>query len=147
MSVDLAFEGEVPEFVDSNVVLYAHDVSADDKYEIAQELLRRLTEQKIGAASIQVLQEFYVNARRKLRVPISAYRAQHQLRSLSTWSIHEPTTRDVQAAAELAETAQLTFWDAMIVTSAAALGCKVLWSEDLNHGQVIGGVEIRNPFR
>ncbi|CAN5351161.1 hypothetical protein BH23ACT9_BH23ACT9_21880 [soil metagenome] len=60
--------------------------------------------------------------------------------------MHAPLAHDVLAAAAVAEHHQLSFWDAMIVRSAAELGCSTLWTEDLNSGQQIGGVTVRNPF-
>lgn len=134
------------EFVDTNVLLYLHDVTAGVKYQTARRLVHRLAADHLGVTSIQVMQEFYTNATRKLSRPLSSARARTQLAALAVWPVHEPTAGDVLAATELAETAQLSFWDAMIVTSAAAMGCTVLWTEDLNAGQIIAGVMISNPF-
>ena len=94
-----------------------------------------------------MLQEFYVNATRKIAEPLSHDVAIGRLRILSRWPLHVPRAHDVIVAAELADTTQLSFWDAMIIRSATALGCATLWSEDLNDGQTIAGVTVRNPFR
>jgi predicted nucleic acid-binding protein len=134
------------EFVDSNVLLYLHDVTAGEKHRVAKDLVKHVTVHRKGATSIQVMQEFYTNATRKLDRPLPADRARSQIRALALWPTHNPNPADVLAATGLAETAQLSFWDAMILTSAAALGCTMLWSEDLNNGQAIGGVTVRNPF-
>lgn len=72
--------------------------------------------------------------------------AVERVRVLSRWPTHAPAAHDVTAAAVLAHDAQLSFWDAMIIRSATELGCAVLWSEDLNVGQRIAGVEVRDPF-
>jgi predicted nucleic acid-binding protein len=72
--------------------------------------------------------------------------ARARLRLLAQWPVHSPGAADVVAAADLAERHTLSFWDAMIIRSAEALGCAVVWSEDLNAGQRIAGVEIANPF-
>jgi len=87
-----------------------------------------------------------VNATRKIAGPLRPDIALDRIRAFSRWPTHAPTAHDVIAAATLARTATLSFWDAMIVHSAAELGCAVLWSEDLNAGQRISGVEVRNPF-
>lgn len=135
-----------PQFVDTNVLLYAYDPAAGARHEAARELVGRLGRDRQGVLSVQVLQEFYVNVVRKIAVPLPPADARQRLRVLSRWPVHSPLAADVLAAAELAESSQLSFWDAMILRSAAAMDCDVLWSEDLNAGQVIAGVEVRNPF-
>lgn len=138
---------ETRAFVDTNVLLYAYDPSSGPRHERAARLVGDLGAQRRGAASIQVLQEFYVNATRKIAEPLAHDDAIGRLRALGRWPLHVPRVSDVIAAANLAQAAQLSFWDAMIVRSAAELRCETLWSEDLNHGQFIEGVAIRNPFR
>lgn len=133
-------------FVDANVILYAYDRSAGSRHERAAQLVGDLGARRRGALSIQVLQEFYVNATRKLAEPLAHDLALGRVRALARWPLHVPRAADVFAAAQLSHDAQLSFWDAMIVRSAAALGCATLWSEDLNDGQQIAGVTIRNPF-
>jgi predicted nucleic acid-binding protein len=134
------------EFLDSNVVLYAYDTSAGAKYLTARQLVRRLGRSRSGAVSVQVLQEFYVNAVSKIAARMSPEEARSRLRALSRWSVHSPMAADVMAAIHLATENQISFRDAMIVRSAGQLGCATLWSEDLNAGQTIGGVLIANPF-
>ncbi len=134
------------EFVDTNVLLYAYDEGAGDRHDRAIELVGSLGRARRVATSIQILQEFYVNVTRKGAVPLSVTDARARLRMLSRWPTHSPLGHDVIAATEIAETHQLSFWDAMVVRSAIRMDCPVLWSEDLNAGQLISGVEIRNPF-
>lgn len=134
------------EFVDTNVLLYAYDPGAGERHEQARELVGRLGRGRKGALSAQVLQELYVNLVRKVAVPVAPGEALVRLRALSRWHAHSPWPRDVIAAVELSERHQLAFWDAMIVNSAARLGCSVLWTEDLNAGQEMLGVRISNPF-
>lgn len=134
------------EFVDTNVVLYAYDVTAGARHDAARELMSRLGRERTGVVSVQVLQEFYVNATRKIAVPLDTTTARERVRVLGRWATHSPTAADVLAAAELADAAQLSFWDAMIVRSAAEMGCRTVWSEDLNAGQLIAGVRVVNPF-
>lgn len=78
--------------------------------------------------------------------PISPEQARQRLRTLARWPTHAPLPSDVLDAAELAEQHQLSFWDAMILRSASQLDCATLWTEDLNPGQRVAGVEIANPF-
>lgn len=134
-------------FVDTTILLYAYDRSAGARHEQAATLVGDLGAARLGALSVQVLQEFYVNATRKIAEPLSHAVALGRLRILSRWSMHVPQAHDVIAAAELAEAAQLSFWDAMIVHSASVLGCGTVWSEDLNDGQRIAGVTVHNPFK
>lgn len=135
-----------PEFVDTNLLLYAYDPAAGRRHELARELVGTLGRTRRGALSVQILQEFYVNAVRKIAVPLSPADARKRLGVLSRWRAHSPLPHDVIAAAQLADRHQLSFWDAMIVRSAAELGCRILWSEDLNSGQQIAGVTVRNPL-
>jgi predicted nucleic acid-binding protein len=135
------------EFVDTNILLYAYDTSAAARHDRAREIVGRLGRERTGVLSVQVLQEFIVNATRKIAVPLSPGVARERVRVLARWRLHTPTAADVIAASEVAEQAQLSFWDAMIVRSAAQMNCSVLWTEDLNHGQLVSGVELRNPFR
>lgn len=133
-------------FVDTNILVYAYDAGAGERHERAVDLVSRLGRDQSGAISVQVLQEFYVTMTRKIAVTMDPEVARERVRILSRWRVHSPLAADVLAAAELAQSAQVSFWDAMIVRSASALGCAVLWSEDLNAGQRIDGVLVRNPF-
>lgn len=133
--------------MDTNVLLYAFSQDNPAKRERAQSLLDRLWQGGTGRLSTQVLQEFYVNATRKLALPVSPEQAQAVILSLSQWDYHRPDAQDILAAAVLAQRHQISFWDAMIMHSAEALGANLLWSEDLNPGQRFGVVEVRNPFQ
>lgn len=135
------------EFVDTNVLLYAYDRGAQTRHDTAAQLVGDLGASQRGAISIQVLQEFYVNATRKIAEPLADDVALGRVRILSHWPLHVPHVVDILSAAELAQANRLSFWDAMIVHSAGVLGCTTVWSEDLNHGQQINGITIRNPFR
>ncbi|BBZ13107.1 PIN domain-containing protein [Mycobacterium branderi] len=134
------------EFVDTNVLLYAYDTAAGQRHDAAADLVARLWRERNGAISVQVLQEFFVNATQKVAAPLTPEAAIDRLRSLSRWRVHSPLADDVVAAASLSQRHQLSFWDAMIVRSATELRCGTLWSEDLNDGQLIEGVRVRNPF-
>jgi predicted nucleic acid-binding protein len=134
------------EFVDTNVLVYAHDASAGAKHLRAKQLLTELWAGGNGCLSVQVLQEFYVNITRKVNQPLDVESARLRVEDLSYWLVHSPTAADVVEAIQLHQRAHLSFWDAMVLTSAQKLGCNVLWSEDLNEDQVMAGVRIRNPF-
>jgi predicted nucleic acid-binding protein len=131
------------EFVDTNVFIYAHDHSAGRKHAVAADLLARLWERHSGAVSIQVLVEFYAaTIKRGLKVRD----AEAVISDLETWTLHRPDHADVIRAIELLRRYKISWWDALVVNSANELGCAVLWTEHLNHGQRYGGVTVRNPF-
>ncbi|HEU0190768.1 MAG TPA: PIN domain-containing protein [Mycobacterium sp.] len=134
------------DFVDANILLYAYDAAAGEKQEVAGTLVDRLWRERRGALSVQVLQEFYVNATRKITKTMDPDIAVDTLKNLAQWRVHSPLPDDVIAAATLSSRHRLSFWDAMIVRSAAELRCDTLWTEDLNDGQVIEGVQVSNPF-
>lgn len=133
-------------FVDSNILIYAHDADAGAKRIRAAAKLRELWESGGGRLSVQVLQEFFVNVTRKLGTPVARSTAREVVSSYGAW-IHEPTTAGtVTRAIDIAEMAQLQFWDALIVAAAEQTDANRIYSEDLNAGQKIAGVEIVNPL-
>lgn len=134
------------QFVDTNVLVYAHDVTASDKHIRAKQLVADLWTDGTGCLSVQVLQEFYVTVTRKVQRPLDLNVAQQLVEDLGQWLVHSPTVGDIVEAIQLHQSARLSFWDAMVLTSAQKLNCTVIWSEDLNTGQVIGGVSVKNPF-
>lgn len=133
-------------FVDTNVLVYAHDATAGSKRDRARELVAELWDTGEGCLSVQVLQEFFVNVTRKVAKPLGVEAAITIISDLAHWHLHAPGAQDVLAAAELHRDAQVSFWDAMILRSAEELGCALLYSEDLNPGQRFNGVVVRNPF-
>ena len=133
-------------FVDTNILLYAHDDSAGTKRDRARALLEQLWDSREGCLSVQVLQEFFVNATRKIPKPLSAETAKEIVADLSHWHMHVPGADDVLGAIGIHQRAGISFWDSMIVRSAAEMGCDVLYSEDLNAGQDYSGVRAENPF-
>lgn len=134
------------EFVDANVLVYAFDASAGRKKAAAEQLLARLWESGAGCLSVQVLQEFFVTVTRKVAHPLSVDEAADRVREFATWKVFAPTVNDVLGAIALQKQSTLNFWDAMVLQAAAESGCDVLWTEDLNDGQKIRGVRIRDPF-
>jgi predicted nucleic acid-binding protein len=135
------------QFVDSNILVYAHDAAAGPRHEMARALLESLWRSRRGCLSIQVLQEFYVTVTRKVARPYAPAKAARIITDLQLWRTHVPAAGDVLAAIEVQTRYQLSFWDAMILYSANSLGCSVLWTEDLTAGQVVGQTTVRNPFK
>lgn len=133
-------------FVDTNVLIYAHDVDAKAKHEAAKSVLEELWNGRCGVLSVQVLQEFYVNVTRKIRRPISRESARLVVNTYSIWCT-ETTTSEISNAFRIEDESRLGFWDALIVASAIKSGANRVLSEDLNAGQMISGVRIENPFR
>lgn len=134
-------------FVDSNILIYAHDRDAGLRRERARQLCEKLWEERSGCVSVQVLQELYVTITRKLRAPAAKARARELVRAYSSWVISPTTAETVIRATELTEAAQIGFWDALIVAAAEQSGADTLFSEDLSDGQVIAGVRVVNPLR
>lgn len=133
-------------FVDTNVLIYAHDVDAGHKRDVARELLQNLWAERTGVLSTQVLQEFYVNTTRKIQTPLSKPAARSVVSTYAPWCAGGVTPEDFTAAFEIEDSAGIGFWDALIVASAARSGADRILSEDLNAGQAIAGVTIVNPF-
>lgn len=134
-------------FLDTNVLLYAHDRDAGERHERAVGVVTELWERGTGALSTQVLQEFYVSATRKLTQPLTRRDARELLSDYSTWRVHRISPQDVLDASMLEEQHILQFWDALIVTAAGRLGATALLSEDLQDGRRFGPLTIRDPFR
>ncbi len=133
-------------FLDTNVVVYVFDHDEPSKSRRAKDVLKRAKPGEL-VLSAQVLSEFYVTVTRKLKRPLTAAlaaRAVDQLGLLAAVSIDADL---VKAAIRISDSSQLSYWDGLIVASAATAGCERLLSEDLNDGQVISGVRVENPFR
>lgn len=133
-------------FLDTNILIYAYDRDAGQKREQAAELISALWKQRSGILSTQVLQEFYVNVTRKIPTPLSPAKARDIVRKYLTWPIIENNGASVLTASEIQERFLLSFWDALILAAAREGGAQELISEDFNHGQIILGLTIRNPF-
>jgi len=132
-------------FVDTNVLVYAHDADASAKRQIAKEILRELWVERTGVLSVQVLQEFYVNVTRKIPSPLTKASARLVVDGYATWCV-ETTPTEIAGAFRIEDEARISFWDALIVSSAVKSGATRILSEDLNAGQQIGGIFIENPF-
>ena len=135
-----------PIFVDTNVLIYAHDVEAGDRHETARRLLTQLWRSRRGTLSTQVLQEFYVNVTRKIPVPLDRPTARRLVRQYGVWPVVTVNAADVAEASEIEEQAQVSFWDALILVAAQRAGAGTLLSEDMSGGQVMAGIRVLNPF-
>ncbi|MBI4701142.1 MAG: PIN domain-containing protein [Deltaproteobacteria bacterium] len=133
-------------FVDTNVLVYAHNRDEPVKQAIAKRRVAELWETEAGALSMQVLQELYTTITRKIPQPLSRPSARELVRTYGIWLRGPTELEHVLRAAELEELHRLSFWDALVVVAAGAAGAEVLLTEDLNHGQVIEGVRVENPF-
>jgi predicted nucleic acid-binding protein len=134
-------------FVDTNVLVYAHDPSAGEKHVVARELVERLWESRAGVLSTQVLQEFHVNVRRKSTRPMTAQEARRALTDYLCWEVVVNTGNSVLEAIEIEERHGLSFWDALIVQAALSAGVETLYSEDLADGRSYSSVRVSNPFK
>jgi predicted nucleic acid-binding protein len=132
-------------FIDTNILIYAHDVDARAKNEVAKNVLRELWSERTGALSMQVLQEFYINVTRKIATPLSKDSARSVVTSYAMWCT-EMTPVEISAAFRIEDESRIGFWDALIVSSAVKSGATRIFSEDLNAGQWIAGILIENPF-
>lgn len=134
------------QFVDTNILIYAHDLSSGQKHTQARGLIQELWQSGEGCLSVQVLQEFYVNVTQRVAKPLALEVAAQIIADLSVWQIHRPGVEDVLDAIRLQDRYQISFWDAMIIASAVQLGCQTLWTEDLNSGRVYDRVTVLSPF-
>ncbi len=133
-------------FVDANVLLYAisRDPAEQDKAKRANDILA----ERDLALSVQVLQEFYVQATRAGRPDAIAHgQAVRLVESFRRFPVQELTGEIMAAALDTRQRFQLSYWDAAIIEASRAMGCTEVLSEDLGDGQDYGGVRVTNPFR
>lgn len=131
-------------FIDTNVLVYTQASDVPQKQRAALDLLRRLYEEGAGVLSTQVLQEYCNVALKKLKLPASEVRV--QLDFFEQFEIVQVTPAIIRSALDLQQTRSIAFYDAVVLASAHVAGCSVIWTEDLNAGEVVNGVRIANPF-
>jgi len=134
-------------FIDTNIMIYAYDVSAVEKHQIASHILSDLWNSGLGVLSTQVLQEFFVNIVQKIQKPIDKKLAKEIVRDFLRWQVVVNNGDSILDAIDIYDKYRYSFWDSMIIEAAIKGGAVFLMSEDLQHGQVISGVTIRNPFK
>jgi predicted nucleic acid-binding protein len=134
-------------FVDTNVLVYAYDSSETIKQPIARALLEQLWASHSGVVSTQILQEFYYTVTRKVASPLAPAEARDIVGLYSAWPVVLIGPSLILSASRVAEDHQVSFWDALVLEAAKVAGAGRLLSEDMQHGRVIEGVRIENPFR
>ena len=134
-------------FFDTNVLIYLFDEDEPEKKARAQEIYGREAGAGRAILSTQVLQEFYVNVTRKLSPPLPAEVAEERVRDFCRLSLVKVEASMILSAVARSRERMLSFWDALIIEAALKAGADRLLTEDLQHGQVIEGLRIENPFR
>lgn len=134
------------QFIDTCILLYAYDNSEPEKHSQAVALVADLWKSDRGALSIQVLQEFYVTITQKVANPLPPQEASEIIFDLGQWKLHRPKLDSILEAITIQQRYKISFWDAMIICSAKTLGCKIIWTEDLNNKQYYEDIQVLNPF-
>ncbi len=133
-------------FLDTNILVYAHDSGAGEKHELAAQLVSQIWENRSGSLSTQVLQEFYVSVRRKAAHPISVQQARTAVADYLTWNVVVNGGESILGAVDLERLHRLSFWDALILQAALESESELLLSEDFQHGRRFGELRVVNPF-
>lgn len=133
-------------FVDTNILMYAHDSSTGAKHERALTLVEELWQDRSGVVSTQVLQELAVNLRKKAQKPLDAKGARDVVADYLTWHVVVNNGESILEALDLESRYRVSFWDALVLQAAQASGAETLYSEDLSDGQRYGSVRVVNPF-
>jgi len=134
----------VRSFFDTNVLIYTDDEAAPAKHRRAMELVARHRRDRTGVVSLQVLQEYFVTATRKLHVDPAIARRKVEL--FAEFDVAALDVSDVLAAVDLYRLHGFSFWDALVIRAAKQTGCTLLFSEDMQHSREVDGVRIVNPF-
>ena len=134
-------------FVDTNILMYAHDTSVGEKHERARALLEKLWRDRTGVVSTQVLQELSVNLRRKAGRPLDVKATREIVADYLAWQVVVNNGESILEALDLEARYQISFWDALVIQAAHSSGAEVLYSEDLSDGQTYGAVRVINPLR
>jgi len=133
-------------FIDTNILIYAHDISSGIKHQRAQQIIMDLWESGLGLLSIQVLQEFFVSVTSKIPAPLDIEKAEKIVEDLLSWDVVLNDGKSLLEAIDIHKRYKYSFWDAMIIQAAIKGNASLLLSEDLNDGQIISGMRIKNPF-
>jgi predicted nucleic acid-binding protein len=131
-------------FFDTSVLVYSDDPRDPAKRARALDLIQEYLRSRKGAVSLQVLQEYFVSATGKLKLDSGL--ARQRVEVFAKFHVAEPVVDDILAAIDIHRLHSFSFWDALVLRMAIRTGCRVLFSEDMQHGRIIDGVEIINPF-
>lgn len=134
-------------FVDTNILVYAHDTSAGEKHLRAKALVEDLWRSRSGVVSTQVLQELCVNIRREVKHPVDLRTTREIVADYLSWIVVTNTGEAILDALQIEEQYHISFWDALVIHAAESSGAAVLYSEDLSHGQTYRGVRVINPLK
>jgi predicted nucleic acid-binding protein len=133
-------------FVDTNILIYAHDTSAGEKHLRAKAVVEELWRDRSGVVSTQVLQELCVNLRRKAGRPLDVKATRDIVADYLTWQVIVNGGESILEALDLEARYQISFWDALVLQAAQTSHAEILYSEDLSNGQQYGPVRVVNPF-
>lgn len=133
-------------FVDTSVLVYAHDRSAGRKHSQADGLIREIWESRMGCLSIQILREFYVIITQRVPNPLAPEEAAGIIQDLGLWRVHQPDVEDLLGAIDIQTRYRLSVWESLVIRSALQLNCKRLFSENFTAGQRFYGLQVVNPF-
>jgi predicted nucleic acid-binding protein len=133
-------------FVDTNILIYAHDSSAGAKHTRARDVIDRLWQTGEGVLSTQILQELCINLRRKVKKPMPLNELRALLQDYLSWDIVVNTPASVLDALDIEAQYKISFWDALVLQAAGASGASTVYSEDLAANQRYGPIQIVNPL-
>ena len=133
-------------FVDTNIIVYAYDISAGEKHRKAVEIMKDIWSTGYGIISSQVLQEFFVNVTRKIAKPLNVLTAKEIVKDLLKWKTVSINGEIILEAIDIHNEYKYSFWDSAIIAAAIEGGAGVLLSEDLRDKHKIKGLVIKNPF-
>jgi predicted nucleic acid-binding protein len=132
-------------FFDTNILVYADDTASPAKQRRALDLITEHRRARTGVVSMQILQEYFVTVTQKLHVEAAIARRKVEL--LAEFDVAAPDVADILASIDLHRLHGFSLWDALVIRSAKQSGCSVLFSEDMQSGRAIEGLQILNPFR
>jgi predicted nucleic acid-binding protein len=145
MAPEMTVRGRIPRtFLDTNILVYSDDPRDPAKRARAINLVQDHLRSQTGTVSLQVLQEYFVSATGKLK--LSSELARQRVEVFAKFHVGEPNIGDILAAIDIHRFHGLSFWGALVLRMAKQTGCRVLLSEDMQHGQEFDGVKIVNPF-
>jgi len=133
-------------FVDTNILVYAHDRTAGSKHHRALQLVEELWNSGKGVISTQVLQELCVNLRKKVDPSCPPGELRRLIRDYMSWEVVVNTADSVVEALDLEVRYRTSFWDALILHSALHCGASILYTEDLATGHKYGAIQVVNPL-
>jgi predicted nucleic acid-binding protein len=133
-------------FLDTNILVYAYDVSSGSKHDVARNIVADLWNFRTGVLSIQALQELFVTVTKKIPKPLDVKTTRDIVRDFLLWEVVDNDGELMMAAMDVQMKYHYAFWDSLIIAAAIKSGASILMTEDLNNGRIIEGVLIKNPF-